>query len=256
MKRILIIAFLLAGLLLAVAPALAQDFNEITAVEIAASSYPFAEGLAIYPGWTAAAYDPGTRYQQWRVNFWAADGEALGWANVSALTREVTFYDVHFYPSNAQEQDAYEAVPEFLNTTPEIQSTIGSLDDYEYWIGYDAWMYAWTIWINDGVDSLYGIVRFGEDGMPWQFDDPELVALIPGSVLEYEEWYESNENQAIALAYQLPEISETLAGVSDWHARGWPEEGSSNRLWIVEFTSGENVLATAWVDMSTMTAGQ
>lgn len=256
MKKTIAGFLIVLVLMLGVLPASAQDFNELIAVEIAANSYPFALGLENYPGYTAAAYDPGTRYQQWRVTFWDADGEALGWANVSESTREVTFYDAHFYPSSAQEQDAYEVVPAFLNTTPEIQSTIGSVDDYDYWIGYDAWLFAWTIWINDGIDSLYGIIKFGENGMPWEFDDPQLIALVPGSVMEYEEWYESNENQAIALAYQLPEISSVLRGVNDWFGRAWPEPGTSNQFWRVEFATEDSLLATAIVDIEARTASQ
>ncbi len=244
------IGITLIALMLAVSLVSAQEtVTPDQVIAIVASSYPYSVALEEHPEWRVEVFNTRNRYGIWRVQFWDADGEEIGYADVSPERGEVLYYEGLFYATEAERQSGYDAVQAFLSTSPQLESLGVNLEERDIWIDYDPWNLAWNAWIEDGYDSLYAVVRFG-DGLPWTLSDPELVNIAFPNVLSYDEWYEENENQAILLAFQQSEIAEILRGSSNWSASAAPGGGELQSVWIVEFSSGDQIVATAMVDLT------
>ncbi len=244
------IGIVLTILILTVTVASAQETATADQViAIVATSYPYSVALEAHPEWRIEAFNTRNRYGIWRVQFWDASGEEIGYADVSPERGAVMYYEGLFYATEAERQAGYDAVHAFLSTNPELEALDVPLEELDTWIDYDPWNRAWNAWIEDGYDSLYAVVRFG-DGMPWTLNDPELVNIAFPNVLSYDEWYEENENQAILLAFQQNEIAAALRDQSGWVALAVPAEGELQSVWNVEFLSGDQVVATAVVDLA------
>ncbi|MBE2183816.1 MAG: hypothetical protein IAE89_10355 [Anaerolineae bacterium] len=240
----------LIALMLAVSLVSAQEtMTPDQVIAIVASSYPYSVALEEHPEWRVEVFNTRNRYGIWRVQFWDADGEELGYADVSPERGEILYYEGLFYATEVERQAGYDAVQAFLSASLQLEALGVNLEERDIWIDYDPWNLAWNAWIEDGYDSLYAIVRFG-DGLPWTLSDPELVNIAFPNVLSYDEWYEENENQAISLAFQQSEIAEALRGGGDWSASAAPGEDELQSVWIVEFSSGDQIVATARVDLS------
>ena len=80
--------FLLSTLVIAQSP---QD-----AINLAAAHSSFANGLADRPGWTAVAYDTKNLYGIWRVQFYDAEGNDLGWSDISLEKQKVYAWETNF----------------------------------------------------------------------------------------------------------------------------------------------------------------
>lgn len=250
MMKLRWIALALIALMLVAGLASAQEsVTEDQVLAIVAASYPYSVALSEHPEWRVEAFNTRNRYGIWRVQFWDAGGEAIGYADVSPERGEVLYYEGLFYATEAQRQAGYDAVRAFLNGNPQLEALGVHLEDYDTWIDYDPWNLAWNTWIEDGYDSLYAIVQFG-DGLPWTLDDPELINIAFPNVLSYDEWYDENENQAILLAFQQADIAAVLRDQSEWNASATPTEGDFQSVWLVEFFSGEQLVASAIVDLT------
>lgn len=228
-----------------------QIFTEQDAINTAAESEEFKDGLANTPGWTAAAYDTGNRFGIWRVQFWNASGDELGWADVSPARGKVYSWEAYFGATDAQVQMAQDPVRDFLTTHPTVLELVEDPTQHELYIEYDSYNRWWGAYMDMGLDSLYLVVRFGQ-GSPDVFEDPQLVRLYFSNVMSYAEWQEATRAQAVATGFQQPEIAAVLADVESWTTRA-ERSDDGDGVWTVYFMDGETVLAWVKVDMSTQT---
>ncbi|KXK19217.1 MAG: hypothetical protein UZ15_CFX003002086 [Chloroflexi bacterium OLB15] len=244
------IGIAVAALMLAAASVSAQETATAEQVlAIVTTTYPYSVALEEHPEWRIEVFNTRNRYGIWRVQFWDASGEELGYADVSPQRGAIMYYEGLFYATEAEKQAGYDAVRAFLGTHSELEALGVDLDQLDTWIDYDPWGRVWNVWIEDGYDSLYAAVQFG-DGMPWTLDDPELIHIAFPNVLSYDEWYEENENQAIMLAFQQVDIAGALRDQGAWNALAAPTDGDMQSVWRVEFFSGDQLIASAMVDLT------
>jgi hypothetical protein len=227
----------------------AQDeFTEDDAIALAAASPAFAEALAERDGWSAAAYNTHNRYGVWRVQFWDQYGEDMGYADVSPMLGQVFFTETYYGATEAQRQRGQDVVREFVENSPEVWALIDDPSQYDMYIDYEGWMDAWGVYIDLGADSVYVAVQF-DDIIPSALENPRILALGFPTVGSYDEWYAATEDQAIGIAFQQPEIAAAVRGNDAWYAAATPVEGENGDLWAVGFYLGDQLVATATVDV-------
>jgi hypothetical protein len=224
----------------------AASFQDAIAL---AAAYPaFAKWLSERSGWTADAYYTGNGYGIWRVQFYDAAGEDLGWADVNVEKGRVYSWETHYGALETQRQAAEEVVTDFVVNSPEVLELIEDPGQYPMYVDYDGWSKAWGVYIERGMDSLYVVVQF-EGLTPTSLSNPHLVSVYFPNVLPYEDWYSASQERVIALAFEQPAIAGPLRNYDGWDATAeLLDEGAT---WEVIFSLGDQELARAVVDTST-----
>lgn len=222
-------------------------FTEQDVIDLAAGSPQFAAGLANTPGWTAAAYDTQNAYGIWRVTFWNAGGDEIGWADLNPARGKVYSWDAHFGATDAQRDAAYDVVRAFIINHPDILELLESPDYYDIYVDWDSWNKAWGAYIARPGNALWMLVKFDGD-TPDSFDNPRLLGLWFADVLSYSEWQEASEAKAVAAAFQNADVAAVLAGTPNWTTT---VEKQDERIWRVIFLDGDTVLASVTVDLNT-----
>ncbi len=219
--------------------------TEASAIAIAAASEGFAGGLEAHPGWTAAAYDTRNAYGIWRVQFWDAAGEDLGWADVNPVKGKVYSYESHVGVTDAQRAATEPVLREYIASAPEITELMENPGQYEMYIDRDNWSGYWGVYIARPSAALYVVVDFADEAT---LRDPYVVRLY-FEVMSYDEWFSSTEQLAVAKAFEQPEIAAAINGVEGWEATS-EREGD---LWTIYFMQGDQELARAVIDMANET---
>jgi hypothetical protein len=239
---------LVGGLALKLAPTRAQEgYTPQDAIALAAAHPAFADGLAARSDWTAAAYDTQNPYGIWRVQFWNADGEDLGWADVSLERGQVYSWESYLGLTDDQYAPAEEVIRAFLVNSPEVMELVGSLDEVGIYVDYDPWGQHWGAYIDLWPNSLYVTLASRSDN-PFSLDDLQVVQIYFPDVLSYDEWYSGQESKAIAAAFAQPEIAAAVRHYTGWTAAG---ERGNDGVWVVNFALGEQPLASATVLIET-----
>lgn len=216
------------------------------AINVAAQSAIFRSGLAQSPGWTAAAYYTKNTYGIWRVQFWNANGEDLGWADVSPARRRVYSWDQHFAATAAQQQAAEPILRAFVAALPDVIDLLGDPTQYAMYVDYDAWNHWWGVTIDSSPDTIWVPVQFAGK-TPDSLDDPQEIGLYFDNVLSYEDWQQSQQAIAIATAFQNADIAAAVRRVDSWTTA---VEHDDDNLWTVKFMHGETELARVQVDLT------
>jgi hypothetical protein len=233
--------------------AAAQDeYTEVDAIALAASSPAFADALAEREGWTAAAYNTHNRYGVWRVQFWDQYGEDMGFIDVSPMLEQVFFSETYYGATESQRERGQEVVREFVENSPELWALIDDPSQYDIYIDYEGWLDAWGVYIDLGSDSIYVAVQF-EGIIPSALDNPRILAMGFPNVGSYDDWYASTEDQAIGIAFQEAEIAAAVRGSDTWYAEAIPIDGENGDLWTVGFYRDDQLVATATVDVMNRT---
>lgn len=237
---------LLAGVLIfgAASANANPTFSQQDAIALAVQHPAFADGLAAHPNWTAAAYNTHNSYGIWRVQFWDAGGNDLGWADVSLERGRV--YSWESYTDSTPQQDiaAQDAVEQFVRSHPDVLELLPSLtDDHDIYIDYDGWNDYWGVWVDAGQDSLWLTVRF-EGGQPSSLENPTLEGIYFPFVVSYDEWNQASQSEAVSLAFQQPEIAAAVRGYDSWQTA---VESAGDDLWTVYFKHDDVTLAQAAV---------
>ncbi len=220
-------------------------FTEQDAIDLAVAFPSFHDGLDMYPGWKAAAYDSGNAYGIWRVQFWAADGEDLGWANVSPARKRVYNWESHFGATDAQKAAAEPILKGFVLGLPELSDLVDSPEQYPMYIDYSGWQKAWSVYLDRGDDSVVVMVQF--DGkLPTTLDNPHLLDIEFPQVMGYDDWQKSKQALAIAAAFKDADIAKALSGVDGWTTS---VDRQDDGLWSVTFLSDDQTLAEVTVDL-------
>lgn len=222
-----------------------DDFAEAEVIAVAAQSDVFAAGLEMHPGWYAAAYDTENSYGVWRVQFWSAEGEDLGWADVNPERERLYSWEAYFGATDAQKEAAYSVLRDFVSAQPEILELVEDPSLYDFYVDFDGYADLWGVYIDRGAESLYVLVDFEDD---FAFTNPELVRLYFSEVMSYDEWREGKGAEAAATAYAQPEIADAVRDVEGWQAAAEP---AGSPLWRVSFLAGEDMLAWATVNIKT-----
>lgn len=248
-RRFLILISSIALMLAALAPVQAQDYSEQDVIDMVTSQEPFSYGLQTVPDWTAAAYDSGNVYGIWRVQFWDANGEDIGWANINPAQQRMYDYEGPFESTEEQRVAADPIVRKFIYNHPDVIGLIGDPEVYadDMWVGYNGWVEAWGVWLNRGDDSLYFIVQF-KDKVPDALTDPELIEIGFPSVLSYGEWQEGMGTEATTIAFAEPDVAAALRDVTGWQSHA---ERQPDGLWQVIFTQDDTELVSALVNLET-----
>jgi hypothetical protein len=242
---LLMIAFTLAGVFGARSASIAQEqYTEQDAIALAAESDAFAIGLEAHEGWTAAAYNTRNAYNIWRVQFWNANGEDLGWADVSPERGRVYSWESYTGASEGQKAQATPILQDFIAHEPQILELIDSPEQYDIYVDYDSWGGFWGVYIARGADSIYAVVDFEDD---FEFTNPRLVRIY-FEVMSYDEWVAANEDLATSKAFEQAEIAAAVNGVEGWESYVERVESAEN-LWKVSFMLGDQTLAQATVDL-------
>jgi hypothetical protein len=220
------------------------------AITLAAAHPAFMNVLGGRPGWTAAAYDSGNNAGIWRVQFWAVDGEDLGWADVSILKGRVYAMESNVGATEAQKVAVADRLIAFLAKDPTVRDLIGNPADYESWLDYNGWVNTWYVYINKGGgDSLYiGIANDADDLM--NLTNLRIVQIYFPEVQSYPDWEGNQKAKAVSMAFATAEIAALLRSYEGWTA---DTVRVGNNAWQVTFKTGEKALATATVDLD---AGQ
>lgn len=248
--------YLIAGMLVVLGVALVlptthaqQGATTQQAIDLASSHPAFVDGLAARPGWTAAAYHSKNRYGIWHVQFWDAEGEDLGWVDLSLDRSKVYSWEAHLELLEEQTAPAEDAIRTALAANSDVMALVGSLDDVSLYVNFDYWSQLWGAYVDFGPDSLYVTLRSGSD-RPLSLENLQVDRIYFENMLSYDEWFSAQEAQAISIAFQHPDISAMLRDYSGWTASGEPGEDD---LWYLTFSLGDQTLLTATVQVA---AGQ
>lgn len=223
-----------------------REANAGNAITAAAEHPAFADALARRPGWTASAFDAQNTYGVWRVQFWDAAGEDIGYADVVPTTGVVYYAEPHYGATTEQVQAAEITMRDFLVNHPEVQALVDDPAQYPIYVEYDGWNRWWGAYMDIGSDSLYFVVRF-EGGGPEALHNPTLINLYFANIPSYQEWHDATSAEAIAVAFSQPEIAAALRGRTDWNAIAEPVDGYDGDVWTVYFRVGEETVAQATV---------
>jgi hypothetical protein len=247
MRRFFLLISIMALLLTALVTAQAQDYSEQDVIDMVISQVPFSYGLQTVPGWSAAAYDSGNAYGIWRVQFWNADGEEIGWANINPAKQRMYDYEGHFESTEEQRVTADPVVREFIYSHPDIIELLGDPQAFadDMWVGYNGWAEAWGVWLNRGDDTLYFLVQF--DGkVPDALTEPTLIEIGFPNVLSYDEWQTGMGAEATTVAFAEPDIAAVLRNVTGWQSHA---ERQADGLWQVTFTQNDTELVQAVINL-------
>lgn len=217
------------------------------AILVAARHPVFATGLAQYPGWTASGYDAQDRYGLWRVDFAAANGESLGWAQVRLAEERVYAWEANFGLEGEAYAEAEEALLDFLRQDPGFRAFGGDPGDHEWsWLGYDAWRDTWVIHLERGPDSLVVTLR-SERAWTRSLEELRIVQIEVPAVVAVEDWRSMRGADAITLAFSDPRVAAAVRGLDGWTTE---VEALDRSLWRVRFVWEGGTVAEADVDLS------
>jgi hypothetical protein len=216
------------------------------AINLASSHPAFAKGLEDRPGWSANAYDTKSRYEIWRVEFYDAEGNGVGWADVNLEQQHLYAWDAAFDVIEGQYAEAEQVLIDFLRNDETSQKLIGSVDDvYGWWVGYDSWREVWMVHLDRGADSLDLTLR-SRSSQPKSFESLYLEKVYVANIMSYGDWQNANGSQVVALAFENPEVAAAVRG-KDWTTSTERLEGDA---WKVRFLSGEQVIVEADVNLA------
>ncbi len=254
--RVFLIVMLLAALAFAgfsTTLTAQQQFTTQDAIDLAASTPPFQDGLLLFPGWTAQAYNSHNAYGIWRVQFWSVNGEEIGWADVSPERGRMYYYEALFGASEEQRIAAELPLRDFVRTAPEVRDLMEDPSKHDMYVEYNPWLQGWGVYIDNGSDSLYVLVAF-EGNTPDSVQNPRVVSITFPNLVSYNEWFEAARSQAVLIAYNQPEINIAVRDIAGWRGEAEISGGTENNLWLVTFLdTSDNLLATATVDLLTET---
>jgi hypothetical protein len=217
------------------------------AINLAAEHPAFAKALADRPGWTANAYDPKSRYGIWRVEFYDADGNGMGWADVSLEQYRLYAWDAAFDVIESQYAEAEQILLDFLRNDKIANDMIGSVDDaYGYWVGYDSWREVWMVHLDRGADSLDLTLRSRRSEAK-SLEGLYLEKVYVANIMSYDDWQNANGAQVVAVAFENPDIAAAVRDIDGWTTATEKLDGEA---WKVRFLSGETVIAEADVNMA------
>jgi len=223
----------------------AQDnWTEDDVIAIVVQQYPFNSGLENVADWSAAAYDTGSRYGIWRVQFWNGNGEEIGWADVNPDMGKIYVWEAYFGATESQKMDAYPVLREVINNDPTVLELLESPDQYELYVDFQ-WDGTWGVYLANGLDSLWIVVET-DNGQPDSLVNPRVKQIYFSELMSYSEWYEAAKAQAITLAYQQEEVAAAVRGVNDWRADA---EKIAPSTWRVTFLQADTVLTEATVNL-------
>jgi hypothetical protein len=229
--------FLLSTLVIAQTP---QD-----AINLAAAHSSFANGLADRPGWTAVAYDTKNLYGIWRVQFYDAEGNDLGWSDISLEKQKVYAWETNFDITESEYAQAEEALLNFAKQDPTVLEMIGNIDERNnMWVGYDGWRETWIMFIDRWPNSVELNIR-SRSATPRSLDNLYLAKAYAQDIMSYDDWQSASSSQAVEIAFSTPEIAAAVRG-KDWTTSIERLEGNA---WKVRFISGDAQLAEADVNM-------
>ncbi|MCA9904798.1 MAG: hypothetical protein KC547_13170, partial [Anaerolineae bacterium] len=169
-------ALLLLGVLLHVsfrAVQAQEGYTPQDAINFAAAHPAFASGLEARPGWTATAYTGNATFGIWHVEFWDAEGEALGWADLSLEHNLVYSWAADYGTTEQQNAEAEDAIRTFLSSNAEVMDLVGSLDGVNLYVEYAYWDQRWAAYIDLGPNSVYVTMRSASNP-PMGLEDLEL----------------------------------------------------------------------------------
>jgi hypothetical protein len=248
-----ILAAIAVGVIAAQPGITAQEaFTASDAIAVAAAHEIFADVLANRPGWTAAAFNTRNPYGIWRVQFWDAAGEDIGWADVSPARGEIYNWEGHYDATEMEISLAIDQIRGFLLDQDPIVDLLGeeALAEANFYAEYDAWGRFWGAYIDlGGVNGVYVLVRF--QGGLRDFEDPQLLGLYFNELPTYDEWYAASESQAVSVAYGETAIADAVRAVEGWTASAQLADPESGAVWAVTFYDGGTPLALATVDIVT-----
>ncbi|MBZ0286535.1 MAG: hypothetical protein K8I30_02895, partial [Anaerolineae bacterium] len=242
---------LAAGLLIALfafgIPALAQGvFNPDDAIALAAAHPDFAD-LVARAGWTAAAYDSHNSYGIWRVQFWDENGEDAGWLDINPALARIYSWEVYYDSTPVQDAAALEVIEPFVRSHPDVLALLpGIAQRHDLYVDYDGWGDYWGVWVDAGTDALWLTISF-DGGLPSSLENPTLKGIYFPYMLSYAEWDQVSRSEAVAIAFQQPEIADAVRAYADWTSGVEPVSGET---WTVSFYGGGQTIAQATVDLA------
>lgn len=250
-----LVALILVGSLVTSIQQSAQAVDRATvrgsadaAIALAAAHPAFVNILGAREGWTAGAFDSGNSHGIWRVQFWAADGEDIGYADVSVTKGRVFSWESTVGVTDAQKDAVRETLVTFVAKDPTVRELVGNPTNYDMWLDYNGWINTWFVYIGaGGAESLYvGVYNNSPDPM-----DMRKLTMGPiyfPEIPKYKEWEDAQKAQAVSLAFAKPEVAAALRGHDGWQTE---TERTGDSVWRVTFKSTERVVAVATVDLST-----
>lgn len=237
-------------------PTIAQDgYTAQDAINLA-TSHPVFAGLATQEGWSAAAYDTGNAYGIWRVQFWDANGEDLGWADVSIERSKVYSWESHIGLSDDQYGPAEQVIRGVLLNDADVMELVNArlaevmdvtFDDISIYVDYDVWNQHWTAYLDMWPNSLYITLRSQTDD-PMSLDSLRVEQIYFDGVMSYQEWHDAQKAQATTVAFGQAEIAAALRDFTGWTADGELDEDG---VWHLTFSLDDQQLASASVVVET-----
>jgi hypothetical protein len=215
------------------------------AISLAATHSSFAKGLEDRPGWTAVAYDTKNYYGIWRVQFYDAEGNSLGWSDVNLEKQQVYAWETNFDITESQYAEAEEALLNFARQDPKVIDMIGNIDERNgVWIGFDAWREVWIVSVDRWPNSVELNIR-SSSNTPRSLENLYLAKAIVQDIMSYEDWQSATTSHAVDIAFNTPEIAAAVRGKS-WSTFAERLEGNT---WRIHFMEGESQLAEADINV-------
>jgi hypothetical protein len=233
----------LVAILLIALPLTAQDDLDPAAVplvEVVEQSELFADWLARHPGYTPKAYGPDEN-GLWYIEFYSADDEWLGYANVDAASGEITgsFAPVPLQPADYQTQ--LDAIRLHVLADAEVLAWLNNQPDlWEVYPEWNRWEQRWDIGFYRGIEGVMVYAVVDENG------DVYIADVLDPHQLDEAAALAEARDRAITLAYSAGGVDKALAGSDDWTTYAEPQ---GETQWGVTFVSGDRALFFALVDV-------
>lgn len=222
---------------------LAQDLSQ-KAITLASSHAAFSNVLTANEGWSAEAFDTQNVYGIWRVQFWDAERNDLGWVDLNPAKDKVYAWDYHTEVSDKERELVSQPILEFLNAQTDITDLVGILEAKDLRISYHNGHRHWRVRIDRKQNTVH-VVLIPEITAARSLQGLELRHVSFENIPSYEDWRSGNEANLVAIAFQETAIAAVLRGKENWVTQVKP---SDNQNWQVSFLEGDTVLALAEVN--------
>ena len=200
-----------------------------------------AKVLALVPVWTAEVYQDEENSETYYLDFYARD-EWIGWAGIDTTSNEIDYDMVAFLP----EEEIAAMLPVIEKVAladPEVQALMGDAEAGDWYTetDYDPYEGIYFFYFERGLES-WRADFYIENGRPIvdSINDP--------AALEAEQKIQWERDQAVEIAWEIPDVWERVADVDDWQTYVAPQ--GENR-YAVTFATTDRELFYALVDIDT-----
>ena len=214
----------------------------VKAIKRAAEEEEIARILAIFPTWDAEV--DADDDDVWWMDFYSTDGDWLGWAGVNMADNVVFEFEMAGFKSQEEINATLPVIEAAAMSDPEIQAIIGDAQAGDWYTepGYDPYDEQYYFYFEKGIESYLAMFWIEDDGTVY------IDSIVDPEALEEADQEQWNQDQAVEIAYEIPNLWERFDGIDDYRTFVSPQ---GDNVYAVSFAHSGGEIAYALVNIDT-----